>query len=225
MNKKNNYVIIISLIIISLILVYYLLNNYYEHYEDEFKDADEIKIKMKEIVEEPSGKCETNGDLVNFCVNYKSCCGSESKLNDCICKHPVVKNCRTQFKTCIDNPEHIKIYGEKALMEKCFNENKSCCIPYNSISITRDKFKTPINNNPQINKLCSIQSIPNIEEKCMELCQTHPDCKAFSIEQGELIQTNGTCNLYNDISLSQLKTDPFTGKTKQSTNANYYIKK
>jgi len=233
--KKIKLYIIISIIIIIIIgLVYYLINNY-ENYKDNLtikdiensiqKDINSSPQKTEEeIIEEPTEKCNTESDLVNFCINYKSCCGSESTTKECICSHPIIKNCRTKFENCINDKEQIKMYGKKVLMEKCINENKACCIPYNSISINSDNFKSPIKNNPTINKICSISSIPNLEEKCIELCITNPECKAFSIDKGQLVQSYGTCNLYNAIKINQTKIDPLTGKETETTNADYYIK-
>lgn len=235
LNKKKLCITILIISVIILCLFCYLINTN-ENYEDNLtmKDIEnsvqeEINSSpqktTEEIIEEPQEKCKTEGDLVNFCINYKSCCGSGSTTKECICSHPIVKNCRQQFENCINDEEQIKIYGKKALMNKCMDENKACCIPYNSISINSDNFKTPIKNNPTIHKMCSISSIPNIEEKCMELCSTNPECKAFSLDKGQLVQTYGTCNLYNAVKINQTKIDPLTGKEKETTNADYYIKK
>ena len=235
LNKKKLFITILIISVIILSLFCYLINTN-ENYKDNLtmKDIEnsiqeEINSSpqktTEEIIEEPQEKCKTEGDLVNFCINYKSCCGTGSTTKECICSHPIVKNCRKQFDTCINDKEQIKIYGKKALMDKCIDENKACCIPYNSISINSDNFKTPIKNNPTIHKICSISSIPNVEEKCMELCSTNPECKAFSVNKGQLVQTYGTCNLYNAIKINQPKIDPLTGKEKETTNADYYIKK
>jgi len=235
LNKKKLCITILIISVIILSLFCYLINTN-ENYKDNLtiKDIEnsvqeEINSSpqktTEEIIEEPQEKCKTEGDLVNFCINYKSCCGADSTTKECICSHPVVKNCRQQFENCINDEEQIKIYGKQALMDKCMDENKACCIPYNSISINSDNFKTPIKNNPTINKMCSISSIPNVEEKCMELCSTNPECKAFSVDKGQLVQTYGTCNLYNAIKINQTKIDPLTGKEKETTNADYYIKK
>ena len=235
LNKKKLCIIILIISIIILFLLYYLINNN-ESYETNLTMKDITQNLQEEtnavpnntieaIVEEPVGKCSSESDIVNFCINYKSCCGTGSATKECICSHPIVKNCRDKFETCINNESQIKIYGKKALMDKCIDENKSCCIPYNSISINSNNFKTPIKNNPTINKICSISSIPNLEEKCMELCTTNPECKAFSLDRGQLVQTYGTCNLYNDIKIDQIKTDPLTGKEKETTTVDYYIKK
>ena len=235
LNKKKLCITILIISVIILFLLYYLINNN-ENYEDnlpmkDINNSEQEEVNStpqnttEEIIEEPAGKCKTEGDLVHFCINYKSCCGTGSTIKECICSHPVVKNCRDKFETCINNETQINIYGKKALMEKCIDENKACCIPYNSISINSDNFKTPIKNNPTIHKMCSISSIPNIEEKCMELCSTNPECKAFSLDKGQLVQTYGTCNLYNAVKINQTKIDPLTGKEKETTNADYYIKK
>ena len=110
-------------------------------------------------------------------------------------------------------------------MENCLEENKNCCIPYNSLSISNTNFKFPIKNNPENNKICSLMNTPNSEEKCMELCHTNPECKAYSLEQGALVQNYTTCNLYNDIFIDKINSNAYTGNPIQNTNADYYIKK
>ena len=233
-NKKNNIVIILFIIsVIILCLIYYLLN-YYENYKNlnntiinENQKIDETKYieNNQEIVTEPSGKCESQNDIVDFCINYNKCCSENSSTKACLCDHPFIKNCRTNFETCLNNPENNKLYGKKLVMENCLEENKNCCIPYNSLSISNTNFKFPIKNNPENNKICSIMNTPNAEEKCMELCHTNPECKAYSLEQGALVQNYTTCNLYNDIFIDKINSNAYTGKPIQNTNADYYIKK
>ena len=178
-------------------------------------------------IPEDSGKCEMNNDVVHVCINYKSCCytNSNNNSNDCICNHPIVKNCRNQFEKCINNQDDLKIYTKNQLMNKCKEENKSCCIPSNSIAISSDNFKLPIKNEPSTKSICSISSIPNLEQKCMELCQTNPDCKSFSVNNGKIIQSYGVCNLYNDIYSVKQNIDPVSGKPKNDIATDYYIKK
>ena len=86
-------------------------------------------------------------------------------------------------------------------------------------------FKSPIKNNPENNKICSLVNTPNAEEKCLELCNTRPDCKAYSLDKGALVQTYTTCNLYNDVSIDKINSNAYTGKPIKKTNADYYIKK
>lgn len=234
-NKKNEVIIILIIIIIIICLIYYLLN-YYEYYEESVnikKNNNENKINSseelinndEEVAQEPSGKCNTSNDIVDFCINYNKCCSEKSTTKACLCEHPFIKKCRSKFDKCLDNPEELKLYGGKILMDKCLEKNKKCCIPYNSLSISTNNFKSPIKNNPENNKICSLVNTPNAEEKCLELCNTRPDCKAYSLDKGALVQTYTTCNLYNDVSIDKINSNAYTGKPIKKTNADYYIKK
>ena len=117
LNKKKLCIIILIISIIILFLLYYLINNN-ESYETNLTMKDITQNLQEEtnaipnntieaIVEEPVGKCPSESDIVNFCINYKSCCytNSNSNSNDCICNHPIVKNCRSQFEKCINNQD------------------------------------------------------------------------------------------------------------------------
>jgi hypothetical protein len=233
-NKKNEIIIILIIIIIIIYLIYYLLN-YYEYYEESVntkKNNNENKtnsseeiINSEEVVQEPSGKCNTENDIVDFCINYNKCCSENSTTKACLCGHPFIQKCRSEFETCLDNPENIKLYGKKELMDKCLETNKQCCIPYNSISISNNNFKSPIKNNPKNNKICVLENTPNAETKCLELCTTRDDCMAYSLDKGELVQTYNTCNLYNAVSIDKSQSNAYTGKSIKKTNADYYIKK
>ena len=198
-NKKNKIIIIFIIIIIIIIIVclfYYLLNyyeyyEYYEYYKDISSKKEIINNKkninneesVEENVEEPSGECNARNDIVDFCINYNKCCSDKSTTKACFCEHPFIKKCRSEFESCLDNPEHIKLYGKKIVMEKCLEKNEKCCIPYNSLSISNTNFKSPIKNNPEHNIICSLIGTPNAEEKCLELCNTNPECKAYSLDK------------------------------------------
>ena len=234
-NKKNEIIIILIIIIIIIYLIYYLLN-YYKNYkesvntkknnnENKINSSEELINNEEEIVKEPSGKCNTANDIVDFCINYNKCCSENSTTKACLCEHPFIQKCRSKFEKCLDNPEELKLYGGQFLMDKCLEKNKKCCIPYNSLSISTNNFKSPIKNNPENNKICSLVNTPNAEEKCLELCNTRPDCKAYSLDKGALVQTYTTCNLYNDISIDKINSNAYSGKPIKKTNADYYIKK
>ena len=172
---------------------------------------------------EDSGTCKTKSDIVDFCINYNSCCGAKSDTKECLCNHPFVQDCRTNFETCLkNNPEQL---SKADLMKKCIDTNKKCCIEYNTnLSITSDKFKDPIKNEPTINKLCSITSVPNMDQKCLELCSTTPQCVAYSLTTGAVVQDYGTCSLYDTISIAKPAIDIRSGKPIPFIS-NYYIKK
>jgi len=226
-NKNIKNFIILIIILIILCLIYYLLNNY-EYYEEIINNEEMInneEIINNEVVKEPYGKCNTENDIVDFCVNYNKCCSDNSSTKACLCKHPFIEKCRANFEKCLDNPEETKLYGGKILMDKCLEKNKECCINYNSFPISISNFKSPIKNNPKNNKICVLENTPNAEEKCLELCSTRDDCKAYSLDKGVLVQTYTTCNLYNDVSIDKINSNAYTGKLIKKTNADYYIKK
>ena len=172
--------------------------------------------------QEDSGICKTEGDVVDFCINYKSCCATNPKTKGCLCNHPFVQNCRTNFTNCLtNNPNNL---SKDDLMTRCKEANKQCCIPYNSLTFNSNAFNPPIKNDPTINKLCSITSVPNIEQKCMELCATIPNCKAYSLTTGAVVQNYGTCSLYDTIDISTPPVNKSTGKPIDFIS-NYYTKK
>ena len=220
-NKKTNYFSIVLKIIlffmfIFLLYIIILKNSMYtnmnmnsrEHYEDTTNQED-------------SGTCKTEGDLVDFCINYKSCCGNNPKTKECLCNHPFVQNCRTNFTNCLNNnPNNL---SKNDLMNSCKEANKQCCIPYNSITYNSKIFNEPIKNEPTIIKLCSITSVPNIEQKCMELCATTPNCKAYSLTTGAVVQNYGSCSLYDTISIATPPVNKATGKPIDFIS-NYYTK-
>lgn len=140
--------------------------------------------------------CIADNTVMGFCLNYNGCCaGNNIGVNtDCFCNHPTVLKCKADFDTCTG--------------DDCKTQLKQCCMEYNNISIDNANFQKPIKHDQTTNKLCTINSIPNLEQKCMELCQTTPECKAYNINAF-------TCTLYNDIGLNSSK----------SAINDYYIKK
>lgn len=235
LNKKNEIIIILIILIIIVCIIYYLLNHY-EYYEENVNtknnNNNENKINSskelnydQDIVKEPSGKCNTENDIVDFCINYNKCCAENSTTKACLCQHPFIQKCRSEFEACLDNPNSIKGDSKQVVMDKCLEKNKKCCIPYNSLSISTHDFKSPIKNNPENNKICSLVNTPNAETKCLELCNTNSECKAYSLDTGALVQTYTTCNLYNDVSIDKINSNAYTGKPIKKTNADYYIKK
>lgn len=215
--------------LIIVCLIYYLLN-YYEYYKNNINtknnnnnknkiNSSEEIINNEEVIKEPSGKCNTANDIVDFCINYNKCCSENSTTKACLCEHPFIQKCRSDFEECLDNPEELKLYGGQFIMDKCLEKNKKCCIPYNSLSISSNNFKSPIKNNPENNIICSLANTNTAEEKCLELCNTRPDCKAYSFKKFN------TCNLYNDVTIDKINSNAYTGKPIKKTKVDYYIKK
>ena len=65
----------------------------------------------------------------------------------------------------------------------------------------------------------------NIDQKCLELCQTTPDCKSYSVNVGKIFQSYGVCKLYDTVEISNPKIDPLSGKPANNISTDYYIKK
>jgi hypothetical protein len=132
--------------------------------------------------------CSNSTDMINVCMNYENCCtGSSVNLNSqCFCSHPFVGGCNDAYKACIAN------VGSSGDTSSCDSTLKGCCAKYSSIDIFSSNFQKPINAMQSSNQLCTVNGLPNIEQRCMELCQTHPDCKAYSL-------AIGGCTLYNTV--------------------------
>ena len=234
------YIFIISIIIIYIIYIVFISISSISLY-----------TKKKDIFENvPRPTCGSGDDLVSHCIDYELCCSGNISTKDCLCKHPFVNNCINKFNTCmaaqlpvppIPDPNITYPFGviptpTKSISEiitindnikkNCIAKRQTCCVPYNSKSISNDKFNKPIKNDPikSPNKICSLSS-SNAEQKCLELCQTNPNCKAYSTNIGIIVQASGTCNLYNNINIDPIDIDPQTGKPKNEVLTNYYIKK
>ena len=161
--------------------------------------------------------CSGNNDVVGFCMDYANCCNNGAINNDCFCKHPLVASCKTQYDACMEDPKSKLIFTSQQLMDKCKAQNKECCTAYNNISISSSKFNAPEKRDQKDNILCDLASVKNIEAKCMELCQTNPDCLGYS--------TNSlVCKLFNKIGASQAKIDPLSGRSVSNSINDFYIK-
>jgi len=134
-----------------------------------------------------SSSCENGTDIQSVCMNFDNCCSSNNITNvngQCFCIHPFVKDCNDKYKTCIDS--------KNGNIEECNTIMKNCCKQYSSNDILSSNFQYPINATQMSNKLCSLNGILNLEERCMELCQTNSNCKAYST-------TTGNCTLYDNV--------------------------
>lgn len=172
---------------------------------------------------EDSGKCGTNVDVIDYCTNYNSCCGKPTDTNKCLCTLPFIKNCRSKFEACLNNnPNQLK---PNDLMNSCIDANKTCCKEYSHTSIDSSIFNKAIKNEPNITPICSLTNIKNIAQKCMEICQTKPECKAYSVSVGKIAQDIGTCNIYDKVDIVPPEIDPSTGKSKNNVSADYYTRK
>jgi hypothetical protein len=227
---KYKFIDIIILLILFSILIYkiiifFSLNNksYNKSYNEKFENliptttfTNETIINTKSssnpsitsnttaisIPTDVETNCNADNNVIGYCINYNGCCTQNITVNnDCYCKHPIVQKCKKIFDECITNKEN----------NNCKDKLKECCIDYNKINIDSSYFNKPIKQEQQSKMICSISSTNNIEQKCMELCQTTPECKSYSVN-------TFNCMLFNDI-------DPIQQKQGLTPITDYYIKK
>jgi len=226
------YILIISLYNNSLSNNSLPLYNKNDRYEDKFVDRfvdtpSSLPTTESSPVKPITQKgCNAVDNVVDFCINYDNCCAGGSYASKaCFCNHPITLQCKAEYDTCMSDTSLSNLYTAEQLKQKCSSQQKNCCVPYNSISLSSDKFDAPIKNEPSIKELCSLSSVPNLDQKCLELCQTTPDCKAYSVNVGKILQTYGMCKLYNTVEISKPKIDPISGKPSNNIATDYYIKK
>jgi len=230
MNKKNiqiiNYIAWIFLIIYILYKIYIRYNEYNEYNiivnvdnVDNVVNIDNVVNRFSDIPNTTSflnalsttpvapnlssmptttiPQCNGGTNLLTYCMNYNGCC-SQNNIgnNSCFCNHPFVMNCKNEYDKCTSN--------------NCKAELKKCCMNYNNIDININNFEKPIKQEQQSKIICSINSI-NMDQKCMELCQTNTNCKAYSTD-------NINCMLFSDI-------NPLQNNSNYKTNTDYFIKK
>ena len=232
-NMKFNSINLIYLIYLFLIIymIYILiisLNNKTLKSLNSLNSFNSLNTKNNDTFEDTTKNmtnkvCTAQDNLVDFCANYNSCCSSTN--TNCFCTHPITLYCKNEYKTCMNDAYLKNLYTSDQIKNKCSSQQKNCCTPYNSISISSDKFKTPIKNDSKAKEICTINSISNIEQKCLELCQTNPNCKSYSVNLGKIVQSYGLCKLYNNVSINPNSINPFTGKPKSDVTSDYYIKK
>jgi hypothetical protein len=127
--------------------------------------------------------CNNNTDIISVCMNYSGCCtDNNANINgQCFCMHPFVKKCNESYKTCMSNSKDAK---------SCTDILNKSCREYSKNDIMNNNFKKPINAKQTIDNICKISAIKDLDQKCMELCQTNDNCKAYTID-------TGICNLYS----------------------------
>jgi hypothetical protein len=222
----NKFLIPICIIICSIFILYlvynllYKLNNSTNRFEDISPDNNQqssittqpVVTAMSIPTEELIQTCSANNNIVGFCMNYAGCCGKQSsESNKCFCEHPFVKDCNKTYDECKQTSQNSA---------DCKDKLKECCTSYNNINIDNSNFEQPINRDQISQKLCSFGSINGLSTdsmklKCMELCQTNNECKAYSTT------SNMTCVLYDNI--LPIPTKIGAKVSKESTK--YYIKK
>lgn len=152
--------------------------------------------------------CKNNTDVVSVCKQFQNCCKtSTSTTNDCFCKHPFITDCNQSYQSCMTGG------GDTSKCQEILN---TCCNKYSSIDILTTNFQKPISASQTGNQLCTINGIPNQEQRCMELCQTNTNCKAYGIVNVNGGSLPGNCNLYSKVNYTEAK---------PSDNKIYIIKK
>lgn len=202
--KNNNLLLLKILLLIIFIFLLCMIVTMSMSSKETYEDT--------KTIEEDSGTCKTKSDIVDFCINYKSCCSANSPTKECLCNHPFVQNCRTNFTNCLNtNPNQL---SKNDLMTSCIDSNKTCCNGYNTnLSISSSAFTLyDKKNDPVIKPLCSITNVPDMEQKCLELCSTTPKCVAYSLTTGALVSNYGNCSLYDTINYAKNTVDKQTGK-------------
>ena len=140
---------------------------------------------------------------MGFCLNYSGCCAQGTMMgSDCFCKHPLVNKCKESYDECVKNNMDVNV---------CKSKLKDCCVDYNKIDIDSKYFQKPVKMEQESKMLCSLTGASNIQQKCLELCQTNDKCKSYAV-------SNFNCMLFNDI-------DPSPTKSGITPMTDYYIKK
>lgn len=178
--------ILISVLILSICIVIRI----------QFDNQTRMPLNIERFIDTPSAPipankdttCSNSTDMISVCMNYDNCCtGSGTNQNsNCFCSHPFVSDCNSAYKTCLAD---IASGGDTT---KCDSALKGCCSKYSKIDILSTNFQKPINAVQTSNQICTLNGLADFEQRCMEICQTNPACKAYSL-------TIGGCTLYDNV--------------------------
>lgn len=219
-------IIFIAIILYLLFLLYLLYNKYKNSQKLKFYNIPQTTTVSSTVqplatTAEPQACSVSPGDLAGMCNNYSSCCKKGNASSSCLCTHPVIQKCQTKYNTCMTDSNYIKKYTPSQLADTCSAINSECCNAYNNINIDSKNFNTPIIKTQKDNLICYIPASNNMNmtDKCMELCETNPNCAAFSINQNNMAVFG--CNLFSKVSnTNQNNKDSIIEQL-----PNYYIKK
>lgn len=198
----------IFIIFVLVIILVIISSNYFLKRREKFEDTTTTAFDIKTVPTTDTNKkttCDNPTDIPSVCINFDNCCTNNmNNINgECFCKHPFVINCNNDYKKCISNG------NDGSNKELCSDILKNCCNKYSSINILNNNFQKPIMANQDADKLCSINGISNLEQRCMELCQTNSNCKSYTL-------STGRCNLYSTVN---------TIPNSNTDNSIYVIKK
>ena len=195
--KYNNTVFITGILILGLCIFLYiyfhkrtLSDRTLSERKDRFEDTPSTTFNIS-TAPTPANKnttCSNTTDMISICMNYDNCCtGSGTNQNSkCFCSHPFVGGCNDAYKACISS------VGTGGDTSSCDTTLKGCCSKYSSIDILSSNFQKPINAMQSSNQICTLNGLPDLDQRCMEICQTNPACKAYSL-------AIGGCTLYDNI--------------------------
>ena len=189
MNFINNLVVVIGIFIFGIVSVLYLAVKNPVRI-NRFEDIPTTTFDIS-TVPTPANKnttCGNSTDMISVCMNYENCCtGSGVNQNSkCFCSHPFVGGCNDAYKACLAGSS---TGGDTS---KCDTTLKGCCSKYSEIDIYSSNFQKPINASQSSNQICTLNGLANLDQRCMEICQTNPACKAYSL-------TIGGCTLYDSV--------------------------
>ena len=184
-SNKRVFIVGILILAIFILVIIYCLSR-----KDRFKDTPATTFDLS-TAPTPANKnttCSNSTDMISVCMNYENCCNNTgtNPNSKCLCSHPFVGGCNDAYKACLAS------IGTGGDTSKCDATLKGCCGKYSSIDILNSNFQKPINASQSSNQICTLNGIPNLEQRCMELRQTNPNCKAYSLALGG-------CTLYNAI--------------------------
>ena len=180
------------------------------------------KGEKVEMSSEIKGCNAQSADLVGYCMDYVNCCGGSGEgPSKCICSHPLVSKCKTEYDSCMNDQDILKFYTTEQRLKKCSEQIKGCCTPYGNVKGDASKFEPPIKANQKNDLLCALPAVKGLLSKCMELCQTNPDCKAFNTDDDII------CNMFSAVNKEKPMISALTGKVDPASQSkmNYYVKK
>ena len=156
--------------------------------------------------------CPRNDNIVDVCINHSGCC-KNNPTGKCFCDHPFVKSCQEEYKTCTSTG---------TTPDQCKSKLQTCCGTYKNKPISQDSFKLIGKNSPSSGQICNIIGANDMQNKCLELCETNPKCMAYSVDAM-------MCNLYSKIDRDFVDNQS-SGSGSYSggggnTSADYYIRK
>jgi|688.fasta_scaffold491336_2 hypothetical protein len=188
MNSRNKLVFISGILILGVCLFIYIIHSRARINRFEDIPTTTFDISTAPTPANKNTTCGNSTDMISVCMNYENCCmGTGANPNSkCFCSHPFVGGCNDAYKACLAG---IDTGGDTS---KCDTTLKGCCSKYSEIDIFSSNFQKPINASQSSNQICTLNGLANLEQRCMEICQTNPACKAYSL-------AIGGCTLYDSV--------------------------